>query len=268
MIGIFDSGFGGLSVMKEIVAMNPLYDYIYLGDTARVPYGSRSRETIYQFTTEAVDFLFDKGCDLIIIACNTASAEALRQIQINVLPLKYPGKRVLGVIVPALEEASAVTKNKRVGVLATESTVASRAFVSEMEKHNPEIQVFQNAAPLLVPIVEAGEQDSEVARIMVAKYLAPLLSENVDTVILGCTHYGHLESLIREACGLSVAVVSEGPIVARKLGEYLTRHPEIEAGLRKGGGRTFYTTDLSERFRTLGTSFYGQAIDPIKVSLG
>ena len=266
-IGVFDSGFGGLSILKEIVKKLPHYRYVYLGDNARTPYGTRSSAIVYQFTKQAVRFLFSKNCDIVILACNSASAEALRNIQQDYLPKKYPSKRVLGVIIPALEEATAVTKNKRIGVLATEGTVASDTFARELRTRDPKIRIFQQAAPLLVPLVEAGEHRTRAARLILRRYLVPLLGNSIDTLILGCTHYGHLEKEIQHIVGKKVRVISEGPVVAWKLNEYLSRHPEIESRLSRDRQLTFYTTDMSERFKKLGALFFGRKISPRKTEL-
>ncbi|MDD5433129.1 MAG: glutamate racemase [Candidatus Pacebacteria bacterium] len=271
-VGIFDSGFGGLEVLKHIVKKLPQYDYVYLGDTARTPYGSRSQEVIYNFTLQAVDFLFQQNCPLVILACNTASAEALRKIQQGCLKNNYSKHRVLGVIIPAAEQAIALTKNNRVGVIATEGTVNSKAFEKELKKRNPKIKIFQKAAPLLVPIVEEGEHKSEIAKIALQKYLKPLLIQKIDTLILGCTHYGILEKQIRKVLrqgsgqvGQDIAVVSEGKVVAEKLADYLQRHPEIENRLTKNSQQIFLTTDLTNKFQTLGTQFFGKEIIAEKI---
>ncbi len=266
-IGVFDSGFGGISILKDIEKLMPEYRYVYLGDTARTPYGTRSPEAVYLFTRQAVDFLFAHGCDLIIVACNTASAEALRKIQQTYLPKKYPGKRVLGVIVPALEEATEVTKNKRVGVIGTEGAVKSGTFVREMRSRDASIKVFQQAAPLLVPLVEAGEHQSEAARLLLAQYLRAFRGKNIDTLILGCTHYGFFKTEIEKILGKKVAILSEGPIVARKLKEYLARHPDIEQTVSTKKGTTFFTTDLSDQFQKLGSLFFGERIVPKRAEL-
>lgn len=267
MTGIFDSGFGGLEILREITKKLPQYKYIYLGDTQRAPYGSRNQIAIYQFTQEAVDFLFKKGCKLIIIACNTASSEALRKIQQNYLPSHYPKKRVLGVIIPACEDAVIKTKNNKIGVIATESAVSSGAFIRELKKINPKIKVFQKACPLLAPIIEAGEQNSPLIDIYLKKCLSPLLKANIDTLILGCTHYGLISKKIQAIIGKNIKIISEGKIVAEKLKQYLARHPEIEKQLKKETSVKFLTTDLTEKFATLGSKFFGKTINPKKVSL-
>jgi glutamate racemase len=266
-IGIFDSGFGGLNIMRGILKELPDYDFIYLGDTARVPYGNRSKDIVYEFTKQAVNFLFTKNCELIILACNTASSDALRKIQQEYLPKRYPNKKVLGVLIPASEYAAIKTKNGRVGVIATEGTVKSGAFKRELLKLNSNIKIFQNACPLLVPIIEAGEQNSEMAEIMLRKYLKPLLIKNIDTLILGCTHYGILESKVKKIVGKKVTVISEANVVAKKLKNYLSRHPEIENKLSKNSKYIFYTTDVTDKFTSLGGKFLGRKIRVEKVTM-
>lgn len=266
-IGVFDSGFGGLSILRGIVRELPEYDFVYLGDTARVPYGTRSPDTVFEFTRQAVEFLFEKNCGLVILACNTASSDALRRIQREYLPKHFPDRNVLGVLIPAAEEAVAKTRNKKVGVLATSGTVASEAFIREFSKLDPEIQAFQNACPLLVPLVEAGEENSPATEYFLKKYLKLLLAKKIDTLILGCTHYGLLEPTIRNIVGKKVHILSESRIIGRKLRDYLERHPEREQTLRKGGVRVFYSTDITENFSILGKRFFGKAIQVEKVEL-
>jgi len=266
-IGVFDSGFGGIQILKHIVKELPEYNYIYLGDTARIPYGNRSQEVIYDFSIQAVDFLFKKGCQLIIFACNTVSSKALHKIQKEYIPKKYPGRKVLGVIIPASEEAILETKNKRVGIIGTQGTVSSGAFKRELLKIDPEIKVFQQACPLLVPIVEAGEEKSKISNWMLEKYLKPLVKNKIDILILGCTHYGFLESKIRKIIGGKIQIINEGNIVARKLREYLRKHSEIEKLLRKISELKFFTTDLTEGFETMGSKFFGKKIKPEKIVL-
>jgi len=265
-VGVFDSGFGGLSVLKDIVKAMPQYRYVYLGDTARAPYGTRSAEVVDRFTFEAVDFLFEQGCELVIIACNTASAESLRQVQQQYLPSRYPKRRVLGVVVPTAEEA-VERGGKRIGVLATTRTVLSGTFIKELKKQDSTISVFQQAAPLLVPFIEEGEHRSAPAIAVLKQYLQPLLKKRIDTLILGCTHYGHIESAVRRIVGKNVRIISGGRVVARKLKDYLSRHPEVESRLVRRRGITFFTTDLSDRFKRLGSMFYGRKIVPKKSSL-
>ena len=253
--------------MREIVRKLPRYNYIYLGDTARSPYGARSQETVYKFTEQAVDFLFKKGCWLIILACNTASSEALRKIQQKYLPENYPGRKVLGVVIPASEEAVAKTTGSRIGVIATNGTIKSNAFKRELQKLNPKIKVFQQAAPLLVPLVEAGEHDSKITDLILRGYLRSLLKNKINTLILGCTHYGILEKRIKKIVGKKVKIIAEGKVVAGKLSDYLKRHPEIEVKIAKKSKRVFYTTDLTDNFSVLGSRFFGGKIRPKKIKL-
>ncbi|GMU74346.1 MAG: glutamate racemase [Candidatus Campbellbacteria bacterium] len=266
-IGVFDSGFGGIDILRGIVSELPQYDYIYLGDTARSPYGTRSSEVVYEFSKQAVDFLFSRGAGLIIFACNTASSDALRRIQQEYLPRKHPDKRVLGVLIPAAEDAVAKTKNGRVGVIATEGTVRSCAFPRELIKLKKEVQVFQQACPLLVPLVEEGEERSKAAHILVEQYLAPLRKKKIDTLILGCTHYGLLERQIKKAAGSHVRIVSEARVVPKKLRDYLRRHQDIEGTLSKHRSVQFFSTDLTERFTRLGSRFFGKKIRAAKAVL-
>lgn len=266
-IGVFDSGFGGLSILKDIIKALPQYQYVYLGDTARTPYGNRSQAVIYEFTKEAVTLLFDQGCELIVVACNTASSEALRRIQQEYLPRYYPDKKVLGVLIPASEEAAHKTKNKRIGVLATTGTVRSKAFIREIQKVDPKIRVFQAAAPLLVPAIEAGEHTYPSTKLLITRYLKPLLARNIDTLILGCTHYGLIEGEVKKNLKTDVTLISEGKVVAKALKDYLKRHPEISVKLSHRKGVHFLTTDLTDTFGTLGKQFFGSKISPEKVVL-
>lgn len=263
-VGIFDSGFGGLHVLRSIVKALPRYDYVYLGDTARAPYGDRPQETIYKYTKQAVDYLFAHDCGIVIIACNTASSDALRKIQDE-----YGAKKkVLGVLIPAAEEAVRKTKNGRVGVIATHGTVASEKFVRELTKLEPRIKVFQNACPLLVPLIEAGEHNSPETDAILARYLKPILRKNIDTLILGCTHYGILEKKIRNIIGPDIAMVSEAKVVPGKLKAYLTKHCEIEEMLGRHSDVHFYSTDRTDNFRVLGSKLFGRAIRVGKATLG
>lgn len=262
MIGFFDSGFGGLTVLRRVVEALPRYDYLYLGDNARAPYGSRSQRVVYEFTREAVDYLFRRGCPLVVIACNTSSAKALRRIQQEHLPGSYPDRRVLGVVRPLAEEVAERKTFRKVGLLATEGVVASEAYLREIEKLDPAIRVFQKACPLLVPIIEAGEQDWEGAELILRRYLDELLAEAgaIDALLLACTHYPILYGTIRRIVEARVEVLEQGPIVAAKLADYLRRHPEIERRLTRGGRRTFLTTDLTERFDRLARIFFGEPV--------
>ncbi len=266
-IGVFDSGFGGLSILKEIVRELPEYEYVYLGDTARAPYGTRSSEVVHKFTVQAVDFLFAHGCELVLIACNTASADAVSRIQQDYLTHWYKNRRVLGVVVPAVEEAVKETKTRRVGVLATAGTVRSGKFSKELKKLDRRVRVFEVAAPLLVPLIEEGAHRSKAAALILKEYLAPLKRAHIDTLILGCTHYWHMEPAIRRSMGKKVKIISEGKVVARKLKEYLSRHPEIDKKLARTKKLMFYSTDLTDRFRTMGGMFFGKPVKPTKAAL-
>lgn len=259
-IGVFDSGFGGLHVLRALTRILPDYDFVYLGDTARAPYGARSPEIIYEFTRQAVDFLFARGCELVVLACNTASSEALRRLQQDHLPQYYPDKRVLGVLIPAAEEAVRCSRGRRIGVIATEATVRSKAYIREIGKLDDGADVYQQACPLLVPIIEAGEERGEILSLVLRKYLSRLKTKKIDTLVLGCTHYGILSRAIRREVGRDIRLISGASAVPNKLLDYLCRHPELESRLRRCGLRTFYTSDLSENFEKLGSRFYGQKI--------
>ncbi|MGH7196596.1 MAG: glutamate racemase [Candidatus Saccharimonadales bacterium] len=258
-IGFFDSGFGGLAIMRDVVKKLPQYNYIYLGDTARGPYGPLNRLDVRRYAEQAVEFLFEQGCELIILACNTATCQALRFIQQERLPQIDPAKRVLGVIVPAAEVAVELTKNQRVGVMATDGTVESGSFVEELQKLRSDITVVQQACPGLVPLIEAGEHHSPMLRAALYEYINPLKSAGIDTLILGCTHYGLIADDIAEAAGNDIQILSEGPIVAEKLADYLGRHPEIEARLAKTSGRTFFSTRIDD-FNRHASEFYGSSV--------
>jgi glutamate racemase len=258
-IGIFDSGYGGLTVFKEIQKKLPQYDYIYLGDNARVPYGIRSFDVVYEYTKECVFKLFDLGCNLVILACNTASAKALRTIQQNDLP---EGKKVLGVIRPTTESINEYTKNNQVGILATQGTVLSESYKIEINKFHPAINVFQHACPLWVPLVENNEIDSHAAHEIVEKDLNQLFNQSpeIDTIVLACTHYPLLLPVIKKYVPENVTLLSQGELVANKLADYLNRHPEVENQCSKQNTLTFYTTDNSDNFEENTTIFYGQKI--------
>ncbi len=265
-IGVFDSGFGGLQILRQIVKTLPHYNYIYLGDTARTPYGSRSQEVVFNFTIQAVDFLFKNNCWLVILACNTASSEALRKIQQKYLPKYYPERKVLGIIIPTVEEAVKIAK-KRIGVIATEGSVVSGAFIREFKKLNSDLKIFQQPSPLLVPLIESNEERSPAANLILKNYLHPLIKEDIDTLILGCTHYGVLENKIKEITRNKIAIINEGKIIGQKLKDYLRRHPEIEQNLGKKSKIKFFTTDLTDKFKILGSNFFGKKIFPEKIEL-
>jgi glutamate racemase len=261
-IGIFDSGFGGLTVLKEIERELPQYDYLYLGDNARAPYGTRSFETVYAYTLEAVRWLFGRGCPLVILACNTASAKALRTIQQKDLPRLAPDRRVLGVIRPVTEHVGLITRSRHVGILATAGTVASRSYAIEIEKYSPGVTVVQEACPMWVPLVENLEFDSDGADYFVKQHLDRLLSSDplIDTVVLGCTHYPLLQTKILRYLQRGITVISQGAIVAKSLADYLARHSEIEKRCSRGGQRDFYTSETPEVFEHSASLFYGREI--------
>lgn len=266
-IGVFDSGVGGLNILRWIVKKLPSYNFIYLGDTARAPYGARSKTAVCQFTEQAVDFLFRKNCQLIILACNTASSDALRKIQREYLIQNYPDRKILGVLIPAAEEAVAQTKNNRIGVIATIAAVLSGSFRREIKKINSQVKVFQQACPLLAPMIEAGEEKSSMIDLALRKYLQPLMKKNIDTLILGCTHYGLIKNKIQKIVGGDVRTVAEGKILAQKLKDYLERHQEIDCLLEKNSKMVFFATDLTDQFSFLGDKFFKQGIKIEKISL-
>lgn len=266
MIGIFDSGFGGLTIFKHIARVLPEYNYLYLGDNARAPYGNRSQETIYQFTVEAVDWLMKQGCELVVLACNTASSEALRKLQQEWLPKHYPDRRVLGVIRPVVEEAVKITKG-RVGVVGTRATVSSHAYTRELKKLKPDVVVLELALPLLVPLIEEGWAGKPDTKRILRYYLRPLQKEVVDTLILGCTHYPILLDEFVLKMGKRCKVLDPGSIVAVSLKDYLARHPELESRLSKKGGVKFFTTDQPEQFNHLGGQFFGARVKAERVTL-
>jgi glutamate racemase len=261
-IGIFDSGIGGLTVLKEIVKKLPQYDYIYLGDNARAPYGTRSFETVYQYTLESVKKLFEMNCELVILACNTASAKALRNIQQLDLGKIAPSKRVLGVIRPTSEVVGKYTKTKHVGVLGTSGTVLSDSYKIEIKKLYPDIQVFQEACSIWVPMIEYDEIETPASDHFVKKHIDSLFSKSsdIDTIILGCTHYPLLLHKIKKFVPAHVNIISQGEIVAGSLGDYLTRHPEIESKISKKGNIDFFTTDSTESFDKVAGRFWGEDI--------
>ena len=268
-IGVFDSGYGGLTVLKEIVKKLPQYDYIYLGDNARAPYGNRSFETVYEYTLQCVKWFFDQGCSLVILACNTASAKALRTIQQNDLPKIAPEKRVLGVIRPTAEIIGTFSETKSVGVLATNGTVVSESYPMETAKFFPELKVYQEACPMWVPLIENEEYKNHGADFFVKKNLHSIFEKGVDidVILLACTHYPLLKEKIEEYLPIGVKLISQGEIVADSLVSYLHRHPEIESQCSKEGKRIFYTTDSPIDFDLHANSFYGEPISSKHVDL-
>jgi len=268
-IGVFDSGYGGLTVLREIVTKLPQYDYIYLGDNARAPYGSRSFEAVYRYTLQCVKWFFNQGCPLVVLACNTASAKALRTIQQKDLPKIGADKRVLGVIRPTTEIIGRYSDSKHVGILATSGTVSSNSYVIEIEKFFPDVKVYQQACPMWVPLVENDEYDSHGADYFVKKYINELLDQSpiIDTVLLACTHFPLLHDKIREYTPADIKILSQGEIVANSLADYLQRHKEIERKISLGGEHRFYTTDSTGDFDRHTANFYGAEIRSTHVDL-
>ena len=263
IIGVFDSGLGGLTVFKYFLSDLPEYNYIYLGDNARLPYGTKSQETIYEYTREAVEFLFKQGCNLVIIACNTASSQALRKIQQEYLPKHYPDRRVLGVIRPLVEAVVNNKKYKRVGILGTKATVNSRAYEIELKKLNPGLEVLQQSAPLLVPLIEEGWSKRPETKMILKKYLHPLKTKQIETLILACTHYPYLYNDIKKIMGRKINVPHPGEIVAASLKKYLARHGELALSGVDKPTRQYYTTDNPELFQALGEKFLEHKISKL-----
>ena len=268
-IGVFDSGYGGLTILDKIREVLPEYDYIYLGDNARAPYGTRSFEVVYEFTRQAVNKLFDMGCHLVILACNTASAKALRSIQMNDLPQIDPARRVLGVIRPTVECIGEISKNQHIGVLATAGTIKSESYPLEIHKLFPEIRVSGTACPMWVSLVENNESQDEGADYFIRKYIDQLLSKDpqIDTVILGCTHFPILLPKIRQYIPDHISVIAQGEYVAESLKDYLKRHPEMDAKCTKNGNCQFYTTEAEEKFSESASTFLKQQISVKHITL-
>ena len=268
-IGVFDSGYGGLTVLSEMRARLPQYDYIYLGDNARAPYGNRSFDVVYEFTLEAVKFLFDQGCPLVVLACNTASAKALRTIQQQDLLNIDENKRVLGVIRPSTEELGSLTQTKHVGVLGTLGTVQSESYVIELHKFAPEVEVIQHACPMWVPLIENGRHDSKAGRLFIEEDVEQLLARDpqIDTILLACTHYPILKDYIQYLVGPTINVVAQGPIVAEKLESYLDQHTAMQACLSQSGTCTYFTTENKDVFNAKAAQFLGEPVDSSHVIL-
>jgi glutamate racemase len=268
-IGVFDSGYGGLTVLSEIKKHLPQYDYLYLGDNARSPYGTRSFDVVYEYTLDAVNELFSRGCELVILACNTASAKALRTIQQQDLPKIDPNKRVLGVIRPSAEVIGSLTKSGNVGILATEGTVRSESYVMELDKYSPNVNVFQLACPMWVPIIENQKHESPAGQLFIQEDVKELLAQNpkIDTILLGCTHYPIIQDYIQSLVGNDVRIVAQGPLVAQKLTDYLNRHPELEQRFSKSGDVTYLTTENKDVFNRNAGHFLGEQISAIHVKI-
>lgn len=266
-VGVFDSGYGGLTILSEIRKALPGYDYIYLGDNARAPYGSRSFDIVYEFTLEAVTELFRRGCHLVILACNTASAKALRNIQQLDLQRLDPERRVLGVIRPTVEAVGDITRNGHIGIFATPGTVASESYNIEIAKLHPEYAVSAHACPMWVPLVENRESDRPGADYFVRQDVDALMDTDseIDTIVLGCTHYPLLYPKIRAAVPEGIEIVRQGDIVARSLVDYLRRHPEMERRLTRSGHTQYLTTENPDKFSSLATLFLGHAIEAERI---
>ncbi|MBO7119198.1 MAG: glutamate racemase [Bacteroidaceae bacterium] len=268
-IGVFDSGYGGLTILREIRKVMPQYDYLYLGDNARAPYGTRSFDVVYEFTLEAVRYLFEQGCDLVILACNTASAKALRTIQQNDLPKIDPQRRVLGVIRPTVEVVADISKTRHVGIMATPGTIRSHTYELELAKQSPDIKVTGEACPMWVPLVENEEYDSPGADYFVRERIENLLRRDplIDNVILGCTHYPLLLGKIRQFMPEGVHIIEQGHYVAQSLQDYLRRHPEMRELITEGGSVRFLTTEQADAFGQKAAVFMGEPLEAERVQL-
>jgi glutamate racemase len=268
-IAVFDSGYGGLTVLKEIVRLLPMYDYLYMGDNARAPYGPRTFEQVYDYTLEAVQWFFSQGCPLVILACNTASAKALRTIQQNDLAAMGKDKRVLGVIRPTAEVIGNFSQSGHVGVLGTRGTVQSESYIMEIEKYFPSVQVSQEACPMWVPLIENNEYDTEGADYFVKQHINQLLARDIkiDSILLGCTHYPLLLNKIKQFVPEGIEVIEQGSIVAQSLGDYLQRHPEMDKQCTKGGGLAFYTTGDTTDFDEHAAHFFGVPVKSAHLQL-
>ena len=269
-IGVFDSGYGGLTILSHFQNYLPDYDYLYLGDNARAPYGTRSFEVVYEFTRQAVMRLFEEGCHLVILACNTASAKALRTIQQIDLRCSYPDRRVLGVIRPTVEVISEITRSRHVGIVGTAGTIQSESYPIEIHKLFPDIVVTSEACPMWVPLVENKEFDKPGADYFIEQHIDALLTKdpNIDTLVLACTHYPLLESKIRSFLPKDIKVVSQGEYVAKSLQDYLMRHQEIDQVCSKNGICSFYTTESDVKFKEAASIFLCEDIDARHISLG
>lgn len=269
-IAVFDSGYGGLTVLSELQKEFPQNDFIYLGDNARSPYGGRSFEVVYRYTLEAVEKLFEMGAHLVILACNTASAKALRTIQQRNLPLMDPNRRVLGVIRPSVEVTGDYTQTRYVGIVGTLGTVRSNSYPLELQKLFPDIHVEQEACPMWVPLVENEEHLSEGAAYFVKKNLDNLFSRQplIDTLILGCTHYPLLLPVIQQFVPPSVTILSQGPIVAASLRNYLIRHPEMDRKCLKNAAHAYFTTESPEKFSNAASLFLNRSVEAQAITLG
>lgn len=268
-IGVFDSGYGGLAILRQIRLRLPGYDYVFLGDNARAPYGTRSFDIVYQFTLQAVRKLFSLGCPLVILACNTASAKALRTIQQNDLPRIAPTRRVLGVIRPTVEVIDPMTKSRHVGVLGTAGTIRSGSYGMEIRKLFPDIKVSGQECPMWVPLIENREYASPGADYFVREYIDRLMAKDpaIDTIILGCTHYPLMIDKIRQYTPAGISLVPQGEYVAASLADYLVRHPEMDARLAKGGSCEYLTTEDARQFSPSASVFMSADVEARQISL-
>lgn len=268
-IGVFDSGYGGLTILSEIHKLLPQYDYIYLGDNSRAPYGTRSFDVVYEFTKQAVLALFEQGCNLVILACNTASAKALRTIQQNDLPHINPNKRVLGIIRPTAEVIGDITKTRHIGIVGTPGTIQSESYSIEINKLYPDITVNSHACPMWVPIVENNEFDTNGADYFIKKDLDNILGKDkdIDTLILGCTHYPLLMDKIKQYAPSDLMIVSQGRYIAESLENYLSRHPEIEESCTKNGKTQYYTTESASKFKESASIFLNKKIEVKRINI-
>ncbi len=265
-IGVFDSGYGGLTILREIQRAMPEHDFVFLGDNQRAPYGTRSYDTVYRFTLQGVRFLFEQGCPLVILGCNTASAKALRSIQQCDLDGIDPSRRVLGVIRPTVETLGAITRNGHIGILGTPGTIQSHSYDLEVAKLYPDFKVTGHGCPMWVPLVENREADRPGADYFVEQEIGRLMAEDplIDTVVLGCTHYPLLLDKIRRYMPAGVEIVTQGEITARSLVDYLRRHPEMDERCTRGGSHTYYTTEDADKFGDMATLFMGRPIEAVK----
>ena len=269
-IGVFDSGYGGLTILSAIRKLLPEYDYVYLGDNARSPYGTRSFDVINDFTLQAVRYLFSEGCPLVILACNTASAKALREIQQKYLPTSEdPSRRVLGVIRPTAEVVGDVTETKHIGIMATPGTISAQSYEVELAKLFPDVSVHGQACPMWVPLVEYGESNGEGADFFVQKYLNELLEQDnqIDSIVLACTHYPLLRQKIEQYLPEGITLLSQGELVATSLKDYLHRHPEMNDRLTQGGSIRYLTTECPDKFGDLASIFVDEEVNATRVKI-
>jgi len=268
-IGVFDSGYGGLTILSEFRKALPEYDYLYLGDNARAPYGNRSFDVVYDFTLEAVNYLRNRGCKLVILACNTSSAKALRSIQQQELKNMDPDFRVLGVIRPSTESIGEMSKTKHIGILGTKGTIQSNSYAIELQKFFPELKVFQQACPLWVPLIESNTHYSKPGKAVIKEDFNTLISNHpeIDTVLLACTHYPILSSYLKELAGDKIRIISQGAIVAEKLKEYLNRHSGMDERLSKNGLCSYLTTENADVFNRSAINFLSMVVDSEQVCL-